>query len=207
MARSYAQLTTAGLTDPDWLDLTDGAQWLYVVLLRQARLTMWGTGDLLPKRWITARAVTLADIDRRLAELEDAAFVHVDRSTDEFIIRSFTRHDLRAKVLSGPVVKGMWSSWSGIQSEPIRVVAVQTMPDECWAKLEPTAPAAAGHIRRSPSFEWKRPSSFKSEWPPSFECPSTLHLPPSTFHPLAHSNSSDGYGVVETPVSVRVGAA
>ena len=48
MARSYAQLTTAGLTDPDWLDLTDGAQWLYVVLLRQARLTMWGTGDLLP---------------------------------------------------------------------------------------------------------------------------------------------------------------
>lgn len=181
MARSYARFTTAGLTDPDWMALPPAPQWLYMVILRQPRLTMWGTTDVLLRRWATTAAtVTAEDLAVWLNVLEVTRFVHVDHATDEVAVRTFTRHDLSPKNLSGPVVKGMWSAWEAIASASIRAFVVCAVPDPAWAKLAPAAPAAAVDIRRSASFEWERVSPLGWEGRSSFECPASCLLPPAT---------------------------
>ena len=196
MARTYASLATATLVDPEWLDLTPGAQWLFVTLLRQPKLSMWGTGDMLPRRWCTAAGVTVDHIDAWLNELELARYVHVDRGTDEFVIRTFTRHDLRVAALSGPVVKGMWSAWAAIASTRIRSFVVTAVPDPTWAKLAKQAPPEAAHIRRSAPFEWEPPSPFESQVPSPFETPTSFHLPPAV--PGIINPETHAVGEIET---------
>ena len=77
MARKYARLKVLDHTD-DWSDLTMPAQWLYLVLLRQPKLSVVGTLDVLPRRWVTAAGVTDDDVTDALAELEVCRYVVVD---------------------------------------------------------------------------------------------------------------------------------
>lgn len=179
MARNHAHLSTAGITDPDWVALSPGAQWLYVLLLRQPRLSLAGHLDVLPERWASASATVNADDVRRwFDELVAGRYLLHDCTTGEVLIRTFTRHDLDPNRLSLPVVKGFWGAWNGILSARLKAFVVANLPDAVWAKVEGEASDDAREIRRSGPFEWEPPAPPEREGPPPFESPSSFLLSP-----------------------------
>src|SRR5690554_4641180 len=95
MARSEARVSTE-LWAPggDFVQLSWGAQWLYLFLISQPDLAHTGVLPLRARRWSrSASDLSPADIEARLKELEDARFVIVDYDTEELLIRSFVRRD------------------------------------------------------------------------------------------------------------------
>lgn len=181
MARTYARLSCDGVRDPDWLTLGPGPQWLYVVLLRQVKLSLCGHLDYHPSRWCAAAGVTTEQVERWLDDLAAKRYVVVDRDTDEVLIRSFAKHDLTPGMLSAKVIAGLWSQWTTLLSATLRAVFVTECPEAVWAKLEPTAPLEAVEIRRSPPLESETPPPIETGERVPFECPSSFIPHPSTF--------------------------
>ena len=94
MARNHARLLTSIWNDDDFLDLSAGAQRLYMLLLSQQNLSHAGLLPLTITRWANkAKNTTLEQLERWLKELEEARFVVVDFDTEELLIRSFIRGD------------------------------------------------------------------------------------------------------------------
>ena len=92
--RDYAQIRINIWNDDDFCDLTPDAQLLYFVLishpsLNRAGVGTWHAGRLsnLNATWDKHR-VNLAAV-----ELIDAYFIVIDEETDEFLVRTFVRHD------------------------------------------------------------------------------------------------------------------
>jgi hypothetical protein len=154
MARHHAQLLASIWSDPDWLDLSPTAQRLYMLLLSQGRLSLIGHLDLMPHRWATlAHGTTVESITADLLELEGARFVAVDHDTQEVLIRTLVAHDVAPHRFNRNLAKGLWTSWGGILSPSLRLVAVENMPDFVWDKSGDATPAAALHMRTSPRLE------------------------------------------------------
>ena len=94
MPRDYAQIRQDMWSDDRWRALTPVAQWLYMLLLSDPRLTYAGVTEWHPGRIAQrAKECTGRDVLIAAAELADAHFVIIDEDTEEVAIRSFLKHD------------------------------------------------------------------------------------------------------------------
>jgi len=188
MARSYGRVLSTIWADTDWTNLTRGAQHTYMLLLSQPKLTLVGLLDYLPSRW--ARLATdsdLASVEADILELETSRFVLVDRHTDELLIRTFVRHDLRTIQANANLIKGMWGAWATIQSDRLRRAVVETMPEDLWTTSRCQPHPEALQMRRSPRSEPTVPTDGSDH---QSQPPSSFLLPPSTIpgsKPSSHS--------------------
>lgn len=92
--RDYAQIRLNIWNDDDFCDLSPHAQLLYFVLISHPSMNRAGVGT-----WHAGRLANLnAAWDRHqvnlaAVELIDANFILIDEDTDEFLVRTFVRHD------------------------------------------------------------------------------------------------------------------
>lgn len=94
MARSHARLSLTLWNDDDFIDLSAGAQRMYMLLLSQPNVGYAGMLPLTVKRWAKrAKNTTPEQVDGWLAELEVALYIVMDEDTDELLIRTFMRND------------------------------------------------------------------------------------------------------------------
>jgi hypothetical protein len=94
MARTEARLLTSIWEDEDFIDLSPGGQWLYMLVLSQSDLAHDGVIGLRPSRWAKrARNATAEDVHSAIDELHQRGFVVADHDEGELLIRSFIRRD------------------------------------------------------------------------------------------------------------------
>jgi hypothetical protein len=94
MARRYAQIALDVWSDPDFRQLSHGAQWLYWLLISQPTMSAAGVLPLQERRWAKLAADTgRDDVEKLLAELDAARYVLVDEDTEEALVRSYLRND------------------------------------------------------------------------------------------------------------------
>lgn len=93
MARDHTRIHTDIWGDDDWLDLSPQAQHLYFVL------TTWppslcGSGDWQPRKVAArARGWTVPDVLDAAEELVAGDFTLIDIDTEEYLLRSWIKHD------------------------------------------------------------------------------------------------------------------
>lgn len=94
MARDRANIRVDLWADEDWRALSLGAQHLYQLILTHPTLSYAGVADWRPGRLaaLTARR-SVDEVLLDAAELASRAFIYADASTEEVLVRSFTRHD------------------------------------------------------------------------------------------------------------------
>ncbi|MCV7230699.1 hypothetical protein [Mycolicibacterium komossense] len=92
--KDHARINLDIWGDDDWLDLTPAAQHLYFVLWTSPQLSYCGTGDWRPAK-IAAKAKgwTPAQVEAAAAELSRRLFLIIDTDTEEFLLRSWAKHD------------------------------------------------------------------------------------------------------------------
>lgn len=121
MARDRASIRLDMWADEDWRKLSAEAQRLYMLLLSHPTLSYAGVADWRPGRIAQLSAdTTPADVERAATELEQAAFVLRDETTEEVLIRSFIKHDGLMK--QPKLVVSMTTAFAAIASSKIREV-------------------------------------------------------------------------------------
>lgn len=94
MPRDHARTKVDIWGDDDWLDLSVDAQMLYFTLYTSAGLSLCGAGDWHPGKLCNrASDWTLDRITTAAAELSRGLFLIIDDETDEYLIRSWIKHD------------------------------------------------------------------------------------------------------------------
>lgn len=94
MARGHGRILASIWEDTDFLTLDEREQRLYLFLISQPNLNHAGLLDLTLRRWARkARGLTVAELEKRIARLEETGFIVVDDDTEELLIRSFVRND------------------------------------------------------------------------------------------------------------------
>jgi hypothetical protein len=123
MARDHARLLCSVWGDADWTTRSSEAQRLYMLLVSQPDITYAGVVPYLPRRWASlSKDSSVTRVRRSLAELSQAAYVVVDESTEELLIRSFIRHDGVLKVPN--VARAMVKAYRATLSPVLRDVVV-----------------------------------------------------------------------------------
>lgn len=121
MARDRASIRLDMWADEDWRKLSGEAQRLYMLLLSHPTLSYAGVADWRPGRIAQLSGdTTPADVERAATELEQAAFVLRDETTEEVLIRSFIKHDGLMK--QPKLVVSMTTAFAAIASSKIREV-------------------------------------------------------------------------------------
>lgn len=121
MARDRASIRLDMWADEDWRKLSAEAQRLYMLLLSHPTLSYAGVADWRPGRIAQLSGdTTPADVERAATELEQAAFVLRDETTEEVLIRSFIKHDGLMK--QPKLVVSMTTAFAAIASSKIREV-------------------------------------------------------------------------------------
>lgn len=128
MARTYGRLVCTIWENPDFVDLAPDEKITFVMLLTQPKLSLVGLLDLKLSRWTGYR---VGDVLATLHGLEDAGFIAVDWETQELLVRSFTRND-PIPPTNVKLRKGLWGAWGAIESEHLRRVAVDNMPERLF---------------------------------------------------------------------------
>jgi hypothetical protein len=119
MARSHARILSSIWLDGDWRALSDKAQWLYMLALSQANLSLCGVTSYTPRRWATlAGNATPAIVIKAASELVSRRFVVIDEDAEELWIRTFIKHD--GVLLKPNITVAMTRAFGAIQSETIR---------------------------------------------------------------------------------------
>lgn len=138
MGRDYAQIRQDMWSDDRWRNLTPMAQWLYMLLLSDPRLTYCGVTEWHPGRLAQrAKETTGADVLIAGAELADDHFVIIDEDTEEVAIRSFLKHD---PLMRNPrLAVTMAKDFGVIASNKIRAGVVHELTK--LRKAEPDLPA------------------------------------------------------------------
>ncbi|MDG9701712.1 hypothetical protein [Streptomyces sp. DH37] len=109
MARGHGRILASIWEDEDFINLEEAEQRLYLFFISQPNLNHAGLLDLTLRRWARkARGLTVAELEKRIATLEEARFVVVDDDTEELLIRSFVRNDgvWRMPRVMGAMVSG-----------------------------------------------------------------------------------------------------
>ncbi|PAU47395.1 hypothetical protein, partial [Streptomyces albireticuli] len=109
MARGHGRILASIWEDADFLSLGEREQRLYLFLISQPNLNHAGLLDLTLRRWARkAQGLTVTELEKRLAALEEARFIVVDDDTEELLIRSFVRNDgvWRMPKVMGAMVSG-----------------------------------------------------------------------------------------------------
>lgn len=92
--KDYATINLDIWGNDDWLDLSPSAQHLYFVLWTSPSLSYCGTGEWHPGRISTkARGWTPEAVDAAALELSRELFLLIDLTTEEYILRSWIKHD------------------------------------------------------------------------------------------------------------------
>lgn len=120
MARDHARIRTAIWADEDFKALRSSEQRLFFLALSQPLVTQAGVVPYQPRRWATLAADTSQDdIAADTAALTAARFVIVDEDTEEFMFRTFVRHD---GVMAIPnVARAMVKAYRTVLSPLLRV--------------------------------------------------------------------------------------
>ena len=94
MARGHGQILSSIWEDADFLALDEREQRMYLFLISQPNLNHAGLLPLTLRRWSRkARELTVAELEKRLAALQETRFVVTDDDTEELLIRTFVRND------------------------------------------------------------------------------------------------------------------
>lgn len=92
--KDHARINLDIWGDDDWLDLTPPAQHLYFVLWTSPQLSYCGTGEWHPGRIASkAKGWTADAVMAAGAVLSRELFLIVDTETNEFVLRSWMKHD------------------------------------------------------------------------------------------------------------------
>ena len=92
--RDFAQIKLSIWNDDSFLDLSSDAQLLYFVLISHPTMNRAGVGT-----WHAGRLSGLCSswsrpvVESAARELVDGRFIVIDEDTDEFLVRTFVRHD------------------------------------------------------------------------------------------------------------------
>ena len=92
--RDFAQIKLSIWNDDSFLDLSSDAQLLYFVLISHPTMNRAGVGT-----WHAGRLSGLCAswsrpvVEAAARELIDGRFIVIDEDTDEFLVRTFVRHD------------------------------------------------------------------------------------------------------------------
>ena len=92
--RDFAQIKLSIWNDDAFLDLSNNAQLLYFVLISHPTMNRAGVGT-----WHAGRLSGLCSswsrpvVEAAARELIDGRFIVIDEDTDEFLVRTFVRHD------------------------------------------------------------------------------------------------------------------
>lgn len=197
MARSRASIFVTVWQDEHWRATPSSAKYLYLLLLSQARVTLAGCIDLMPRRWADmdpdrTEADVLADLD----VLQERGYIVVDPESGELLIRSFAKNDVCSGTVNSNTMKGYWSAWESILSPTLRKVAVDNTPEGLWCmetkKGQVTAPAAAQERASEPPLErpFHRLSEQVSEPPLPPPSPSPPPLTSTELVPTSISGDS-----------------
>lgn len=127
MAREHAPIRLDIWGDDDWTDLlSPAAQHLYFVLLTSPSLSYAGVGDWRPGRIAQlARGWTTRAVQAAAAELIEHLFIVVDEDTEEYLIRSFVKHD---GLLKNPKVSVSFANaYADLASRSLRGVIVHQL--------------------------------------------------------------------------------
>lgn len=212
MARDFATVNLALWGDDDFLDLTVDEQLLFLTLWTSPSLSYCGSGDWHPGRIAAmAKGWTRQRVEHAAAGLSRALFLLVDADTDEYLLRSWIKHDglWRSPVM----VVSMANARAELASRSLRGVVVHEVlklhnanPElKHWSK-----PAVASMLDQNavdpadlePFSPTSDPSSIPSPNPPANPCPNppakgqaTPSLnpspnPPSTPTPTPHLTPS-----------------
>lgn len=193
MARSHAKILASIWSDPDFIALTDGAQHAYFMLLSQPKLTVLGTLDYMPTRWVrNAQGLTHELLERRVMELEAANFVIVDHVTEELFIRTLAKTDLDSNRANGNLLKGLWSAWNAIISDALRERITTELPEWLWITDKCDPPDSAVHMRRSARLEPGSDSRSEPEVDSRFESPVSSLLSFSRLSPVSRQAVATG---------------
>ncbi|AWN05090.1 hypothetical protein SEA_EASLEY_66 [Gordonia phage Easley] len=94
MPRDHARIHVDIWGDDDWLDLSIDAQMLYLTLYTSPGLSLCGSGTWHPGR-LSGRASnwTTERVEEAAAELSQGLFLLIDTDTEEFLLRSWVKHD------------------------------------------------------------------------------------------------------------------
>lgn len=166
MARSHGKLFSNVWRDEDWRNLTTDAQWLYMLLLSQPKLTLCGSLDIAVDRWARMNAdATPESVTKALDELVNNYFVLVDHGTGELAIRTFAKHDLDTGRMNSNLAKGMWRAWEGLESAYLREMFVALVPEDLWReRLEEHAPNDAFDTRHEVLERAAQATSDRDRW-------------------------------------------
>lgn len=168
MARSHARILVTIWRDPDFRRLSVDAQRTYLLLLSQDSLNNTGVLPMTTKRWAAGCDTTsTGDIDKALAELDDARFIVVDPDTEEVLIRSFIRND--GIVKQPQMMKSALREALGVESPRLRAV----LAEELRKLRREDAEFTADQIDPGPSTEpdpgGRSPIQSQSSLPSGFE--------------------------------------
>lgn len=138
MARDYAQIRHDMWSDDNWRALTAPAQWLYMLLISDPRLTYAGVTDWHPARVAQrAKECTAQEVLVAAAELSDRFFIVIDEDTEEVMIRSYLKHD---PLMRNPrLAVTMAKDFGAVASNKIRAAIVWEL--QRLRKADPDLPA------------------------------------------------------------------
>lgn len=215
--KDHARVNLSIWGDDDWLDLSPSAQHLYLVLWTSPGLSYCGAGEWRPGK-ISQRAAgwTVEAVEQAAAELSRELFLLIDTTSEEFLLRSWVKHDqlwkqphmavsmanaradLASRNLRGVVVHevqkirrdnpnlGAWTKDSVVELLAQKAVDPASLPEF----------TPSGHPPPDPSSDPSRhPSRVDTVGvtvdppsdPPSTPSPSPLHSPaPSSGSPIQH---------------------
>lgn len=92
--KDHAEINLAIWGDDDWLDLTPPAQHLYFVLWTSPQLSYCGSGEWHPGRIAAmSKTWTPESVEVAAVELSRELFLLIDTDTEEFLLRSWIKHD------------------------------------------------------------------------------------------------------------------
>ncbi|WP_159067402.1 hypothetical protein [Gordonia iterans] len=121
--KDFAAVNVAIWGDDDFLDLTIDEQMLFMRLWTSPGLTYCGAGDWHPGRLAqSATDWTRERIERAAAGLSRGRFLIIDTDTDEFLLRSWIRHDGLWKTPNMAV--SMANARADLASRTLRAVVV-----------------------------------------------------------------------------------
>jgi hypothetical protein len=139
--KDHARINLDIWGNEDWLDLTPAAQHLYFVLWTSPQLSYCGCGDWHPgKIAAKAKGWTVSAVHAAAAEMSRALFLIIDTDTDEFILRSWIKHDGLWRIPNMAV--SMANARADLASRVLRAVIVHEV-----SKLKSREPELSGWAR------------------------------------------------------------
>jgi hypothetical protein len=117
----FIQVRTDIWSDPGFLALAHGPQWMYLALTTQPAISMCGVLIMRERYWATLAADLGAGEQREwLGALAAARLIVLDESTDELLVRTKIRREPVPAVSSPKLVKPLTRACQAVTSGPLR---------------------------------------------------------------------------------------